>query len=205
MDKLTDCIYGEAPAGPTVTHPKQSGFSLIEVLVAIIILSIGMLGAVGMQAAAMQSNKEARNQATATTFARELAEKMRGNKSVAITTTLAVNPYIFETTLNATLTVATPSTNCFLNGCPLAADIATWDVADWQGRVQTALPTPRVKTCFDQSPFDSSGMPQWACSNSGDIAVLKMGWTRNNTGGTLELASGGIPMVILPLTAGSSQ
>lgn len=205
MDKLTDCICGDAPAGPTVTHPKQSGFSLIEVLVAIIILSIGMLGAVGMQAAAMQSNKEARNQATATTFARELAEKMRGNKSVAITTTLAVNPYIFETTLNATFTVATPSTNCFLNGCPLAADIATWDVADWQGRVQTALPTPRVKTCFDQSPFDSSGMPQWACSNSGDIAVLKMGWTRNNTGGTLELASSGIPLVVLPLTAGSSQ
>lgn len=208
MDKLTDCIFGEAPAGPTLTHQKQSGFSLIEVLVAIIILSIGMLGAVGMQAAAMQSNKEARNQATATTFARELAEKMRGNKSIAIQTTAKNNPYLLDTLntpLDPTFTIATANTNCFLNECSAASAVAAWDVADWQGRIQTALPTPRIKVCFDQSPFDISGMPQWMCSNSGDIAILKMGWTRNNTGGTLELASSGIPLVVLPVTAGSSQ
>ena len=61
-----------------LSHRTQSGFSLIEVLVAIIILSVGMLGAVGMQATALQSNKETRYQAIATTFGRELAEKMRG-------------------------------------------------------------------------------------------------------------------------------
>lgn len=206
MDKLTDHVPIQGPAEPSSMKIKQSGFSIIEVLVAIIILSIGMLGAVGMQAAALQSNKEARNQATATTFARELAEKMRGNKSVAIQTTAVNNPYIFDTTLGATPTVATPSTNCFLNGCPLAADIATWDVADWQARVQTALPTPRVKTCFDQTPFDSSGMPQWTCTNTGDIAVLKMSWTKSNTAGTLDfVASGALPVVVVPLTAGSSQ
>lgn len=185
---------------------KAHGFSLLEVLISIVILSFGMLGAVGMQATAMQSNKEARNQAIATTFARELAEKMRGNHTVAIKTAAADNPYIFDTTLGGTTTVATPAVDCFKDGCPTVKDAATWDVADWQGRVQAALPTPRVKVCFDKDPFDSAGKPRWDCVSGGDIAVLKMSWTRNNTAGTLEFAgSTGAPVVIVPLTAGSSQ
>ena len=185
----------------------QSGFSLIEVLVAIVVLSLGMLGAVGMQTTALQANKEARSQAVATTFARELAEKMRGNHAVAIQTTAANNPYLFDTTLTGTSSVAAFTANCFTTttGCS-AAEEAAWDVADWQGRVLAALPTPRVKVCFDATPFDSAGKPSWSCSNSGDVAVLKMSWTRNNTAGTLEFASSsGVPVVVVPLTAGSSQ
>ncbi len=187
------------------SHRVQSGFSILEVLIAIIILSIGMLGAVGMQTTAMQSNKEARNQAAAATFARELAEKMRGNHAVAIKTVPADNPYLFDLTLTGA-PIASPTPNCFTDSCPSVKDAATWDVADWQGRVQTALPTPRVKVCFDQDPFDSTGKPRWACTGTGDIAVLKMGWTRNNTAGTLEFAgTSGVPVVVVPLTAGSSE
>ncbi|MFC5523960.1 type IV pilus modification protein PilV [Polaromonas jejuensis] len=193
------------PIRSPLSHRVQSGFSILEVLIAIIILSIGMLGAVGMQTAAMQSNKEARNQAAAATFARELAEKMRGNHTVAIKTAPADNPYLFDLTLTGT-PLALPATNCFTDGCPTVKDAAIWDVADWQGRVQTALPTPRVKVCFDQDPFDGTGKPRWACTGTGDIAVLKMGWTRNNTAGTLEFAAtSGVPVVVVPLTAGSSE
>ncbi|WP_394757733.1 type IV pilus modification protein PilV [Rhodoferax sp.] len=205
MDIHTTCPCTRPIHGPA-SRRAQSGFSIIEVLVAILILSVGMLGAVGMQATAMQSNKEARNQATATTLARELAEKMRGNHTVAIKTTAADNPYLFDTTLEASTTIATPAVNCFTTGCPIVKDAATWDVADWQGRVQATLPTPRVKVCFDKSPFDSGGKPRWACTDDGDIAVLKMSWTRNNTAGTLEFAAtSGVPTVVVPLTAGSSQ
>ena len=185
----------------------QSGFSLIEVLVAVVVLSLGMLGAVGMQTTAMQSNREARSQALATTFARELAEKMRGNHAVAIQTTAVNNPYLFDSTLTGTSSVATFTVNCFTTttGCS-ATEAAAWDVADWQGRVLAALPTPRVKVCFDRTPFDSAGKPSWTCTNSGEVTVLKMGWTRNNTAGTLEFAaSSGIPVVVVPLIAGSSQ
>ena len=194
-----------APAnGPAAA---QSGFSLIEVLVAIVVLSLGMLGAVGMQTTAMQSNREARSQAVATTFARELAEKMRGNHAIAIQTTAVNNPYLFDTTLTGTSSVATFTVNCFTTttGCS-ATEAAAWDVSDWQGRVRAALPTPRVKVCFDKNPFDSVGKPRWACTDDGDVAVLKMSWTRNNTAGTLEFAaSSGVPVVVVPLTAGSTQ
>lgn len=202
---ITSSQYSAA-APATSLVAAQAGFSLIEVLVAIVVLSLGMLGAVGMQTTAMQSNREARSQAVATTFARELAEKMRGNHAVAIQTTAINNPYLFDSTLTGTSSVATFTVNCFTTGCPVAKDAAAWDVADWQGRVQATLPTPRVKVCFDQSPFDSAGKPRWACTDAGDVAVLKMGWTRNNTAGTLEFAaSSGVPVVIVPLTAGSSQ
>ena len=190
----------------TLAKQAQDGFSLIEVLVAIIILSIGMLGAVGMQSAALRSNKESRNQAAAVTFARELGEKMRGNHTVAIQTTSANNPYLFDTTLTGTSSVATFSVNCFTTGCPILKDAATWDVADWQARVQASLPTPRVKVCFDKEPYNSAGIAKWACTNDGDLSVLKMSWTTSNTAGSLTFAaSTGVPLVVLPLTAGSSQ
>ena len=195
-----------APA--PIPNSAEAGFSLIEVLVAIIILSIGMLGAVGMQATALQSNKETRYQAIATTLARELAEKMRGNNAVAIKAVPAENPYLF----NATLSTAPPTPAGFINcfnaaaGCTSPLNLATWDVFEWQQRVQAALPSPRVEVCFDNDPFDSTGKARWACSTGGDVAVLKIGWTRSNTAGTLEFAgSSGVPVVVVPLTAGSPQ
>lgn len=185
------------------------GFSIIEVLVAIIILSFGMLGAVGMQSVAMQSNKEARNQAAATTFARDLAERMRGNNTVATRQPGAAggNPYLFDVTLSSPTDVAVPFKNCFTdsNGCPLKEDAASWDVSDWQSRVQQELPNPRVKVCFDKNPFDAAGRSRWTCTNDGDIAVLKVSWNRNSTEGKLVFTSdaNNVPALVIPLTAGN--
>ncbi len=185
---------------------RENGFSLIEVLISILILSVGVLGSIGMLVSAMQSNKEAHNQAVAASFAKELAERMRGNHTVAIKTSSTDNPYLFDVTLPPSTTVATPSVNCFTTGCPVAKDTATWDVAEWQQRVQNALPSARAKICFDQAPFDSAGRPRWDCSNTGDVSVLKMSWTRSNTAGELEFAgTTGVPLVVVPLTAGSSE
>jgi type IV pilus assembly protein PilV len=208
------CFAANQQSKPPVQRWRQncsdeSGFSIIEVLVAIIILSIGMLGAVGMQTTAMQSNKETRNQAAATTFARDLAERMRGNNAVAVrkSNSPGGNPYLFDMTLTAPGDVSIPSRNCFTdaNGCPIKEDAASWDVFDWQSRVQQELPNPRVKVCFDKDPFDSTGTSRWACTDEGDIAVLKISWNRNNTGGKLVFTgdAGNTPALVMPLTAGN--
>lgn len=207
MDTSNVGFLGASPFRRPRSASLQSGFSLLEILVAIIILNIGLLGAVGMQATALQANKETRNQATATTFARELAEKMRGNHTVAIRPLgMGINPYLFDVTLPSAPLVATPATNCFKDGCPLLEDAALWDVADWQRRVQTELPTPRVKVCFDQDPFDSDGKSRWACTDTGDIAVLKMSWNSKGSDGQLVFTSQerSLPALVIPLTAGSS-
>lgn len=179
---------------------------MLEVLVAIVILSIGMLGAVGMQAAAMQSNKEGHYQAVATTLARELAEKMRGNNGVATKTAAAQNPFLMAVTLTDSTTIATPAPNCVTADCTTALQVAAWDAADWQLRVRAALPTPRVVVCFDSTPFKVSGEPDWDCDNLGDVSVVKMGWTRTDTQGQLQStqsATAPPPAVVVPLSAGS--
>lgn len=190
-----------------VSHDHQDGFTLVEVLVAIVILSIGVLGAVGMQAAAMQSNKEVRYQAIAGALARELAEKMRGNHAVGVKISAAENPYLLNATFTSADTVSAPTPNCFTDACPTGLQIAAWDIYEWQLRLINALPSPRVRICMDKEPFTTTGEPKWACTDTGDVAILKLSWNRANAQGTTEFTSNAatLPLIVLPLTAGSSE
>ena len=186
------------------------GFTLVEVLVAIVILSIGILGAVGMQISAIRMNKEVRFQATAVSLARELAEKMRGNKDIAILTTPGTspgqNPYLLDTSLGAGTSLTAPTPNCLTASCT-TQQMAIWDRYDWQLRMRDALPTPRIVICMDNDPYDAAGQPKWACSNSGTVAMLKLAWNRANTLGETDFTSAPttLPMLVLPLTAGSTE
>lgn len=195
---------------------RCGGFSLLEVLISIIILSFGLLGMVGMQAAAMQANKEARMQSTAVRMARELGEMMRGNKNVGVQTTTADNPYLI--TFKTADTVTAAATNCFTANCSsgTATALATFEVQDWLTRINTELPGARVKVCFDSTPYDSSGTPKWVCDDTGGVAVIKIGWTRSSTNraatgaaafekavvSSTEVAAP--PSVVLTVSAGST-
>jgi type IV pilus assembly protein PilV len=76
---------------------------MIEVLVSIVVLSFGLLGMVGMQAAALHANREARLQSSGIVLARELADMIRGNKQIGIEISASDNPYLgsFTTPLAA--------------------------------------------------------------------------------------------------------
>ena len=193
------------------TSSREKGFSLLEVLISIIILSFGLLGMVGLQAAALQANRDARLQSTAISLARELAEMMRGNKDVGLAS--SANPYIGDftspltpTTESYCLNVATGTTACASN-----AAIADAQMTEWLSRVKTELPGARVNICVDSAPFDpSSGLPRWVCTTTGTGAttVIKMGWTRTSTdrsaSGSAALERATIPSVVLPITPGNS-
>lgn len=209
------------PKQPPHRRARHSaGFSLVEVLISIVVLSFGMLGMVGLQAAALQANREARMQSTATNLARELAEKMRGNHIIGKLTTASANPYLgdFATTPLA----ATTPTFCLSVGqnCPNtvgaetanATAAANAEMTEWLARVSNDLPGARVVVCFDDAPFDGSGLPEWACSGTGNIAVVKMGWTRGSTNRSLSGAAAlekitdtdNKPSVIFPVTPAST-
>lgn len=202
------------PTNATKSHTQRAyGFSLVEVLVSIVVLSFGLLGMVGMQAAALQSNREARSQSSAVVMARELAEVIRGNKTEGIKSS-PDNPYLgsFSSPLVATtpsycLNVATGTA-----ACTDASDIANAQLTEWLTRVDTELPGARVSVCFDATPFDSNGLPRWACDGTGGILVIKIGWTRGSTdksksgNAALERTtdSSSRPSVVFPVSAGSS-
>lgn len=213
-----DCLLITRSTTRAIARPKvaprslgnTSGFSLVEVLVSIVVLSFGLLGMVGMQAASLQSNREARLQSSAVVLGRELAELMRANKNVANLTTSATNPYLgsFSTPLVATspsycLNVAAGTT-----ACADATEIASAQMTDWLTRVDNELPGARVDTCFDSAPFDADGLPRWACTGTGGVMVVKIGWTRSSTNrsntGTAAFERATVPSVIFPVTAGSA-
>lgn len=189
---------------------------MIETLVAVVVLSFGMLGMVGLQAAALQSNKEARYQSSAVRLARELGELMRGNKDVAIATTSATNPYL----VSFSGTLPTTTTDCFAAACTSNLDVASFQIREWLARVDAELPGARVEVCIDDAPFNAGGLPQWTCSGTGGTTVVKIGWTQLSTdrgatgssgestttaGLNLASATGSRPGVVLTLLAGSSE
>ena len=57
----------------------QRGFSLVEVMVALFVLSIAMLGIAGLQITSKRANFEAVQRTTATLFTQELLERIRAN------------------------------------------------------------------------------------------------------------------------------
>ncbi|RYG07592.1 MAG: type IV pilus modification protein PilV, partial [Burkholderiales bacterium] len=184
------------------------GFSLLEVLVSILVLSFGLLGMVGLQAAALQANREARTQSLATGLATELAELIRSNKDAALTG--SGNPYwgnfaspLEAATASHCLDVVTASR------CPDALALANAQMTDWLARADAALPGARVRVCLDAAPYDGKGLAQWDCTaGAGASTVIKLGWVQASAqrwkgpGFALDRASR--PAVVLPFTPGST-
>lgn len=198
------------PSVLSISSSRQHGFSLLEVLVSVIVLSFGVLGMVGLQAAALKSNRDARLQSEALGLARELAEMMRANPSVATKTAEADNPYLgnFQT---GSMVPRSPS-NCLDTSstarCVDNVAVANAQMTEWLARADRVLPGIRVVVCMDTAPYDAEGLPQWGCtaptSAEQNISFIKLGWTREDTERQIRQATdnGVRPYVILPVTPG---
>ena len=200
---------------------RMRGFSLVEVLVSIIMLSFGLLGMVGLQAAALKANYEARLQSAAFGLAQELAEMMRGNKDIGIWDD-ASNPYLLNA--SSPLSPATAS-YCMAvgssSGCTGVTkvdqtQIAQAQMTEWLARVDAELPGARITVCFDTTPYDSGGLPKWACTAATGSTkaqpYIKIGWTQSSTNRAAAAASALIrtssadsrPSLVFAVIAGSA-
>jgi len=106
---------------------RQTGISLIEILVAVFVVSIGLLGVARMEILAKQSNADAIERTSATQLARDMIEKMRANpKQLAL--------YVGKTLGNNN---ASFTKNCDQVDCT-AADLASWDLYQWEQELMGA-------------------------------------------------------------------
>lgn len=96
----------------------QRGVGMIEVLIAVLVLAIGLLGIAAMQAAALRNSQSSLERSTATVLAYSMFDAMRANANVA-----RLNGY------NMGLTCAVPA----------GGDLAANDRSVWLTRVQQAL------------------------------------------------------------------
>ena len=63
---------------------NQKGFTMLEVLIAIIIFSFGLLGLAGLQLVSLANNLSANSRSTATALAYDMADRMRANMQGAV-------------------------------------------------------------------------------------------------------------------------
>ena len=101
---------------------KHTGFSLVELLVALVVASIGLLGVASLSLQATRYNLDAKLRNQATVLASDMADRIRANPAVAITN----YPAAGAGTNNNCDTVTTPCS---------AAQRAAQDVWEWNAEV----------------------------------------------------------------------
>ena len=124
---MTRCPCRQLPRRPVA----QTGSSLLEVLVAILILSFGLLGLAGLTAASQRYVKMAQFQSIGVQLAAELGERMRGNVGG-----FELGGYS-KTGVYSTDAVPVPP--CASTPCS-TGDLAAIDLAQWTRALRQRLP-----------------------------------------------------------------
>jgi type IV pilus assembly protein PilV len=142
---------------PTVAD-RAAGFTIVEVLVSLVILSIGLLGIAKLVLFSAHANDSAYLRSQATQLAYEILDNMRANPTAA-----AAGNY--NTTLGAAAT--DPGFSCQNAACPLASNLALYDVYRWKKRLAAgagggALPTGEGSvTVSATTPLMATIVVQW--------------------------------------------
>jgi type IV pilus assembly protein PilV len=120
----------------TMTSLKlNGGFTLIEVLVALVIMSVGMLGIAGLYVHSMQAGRTSILHHNAVTLAGDVADRIRANPTAA-----------------ASYTAAGGDNNCILGGIDCTpAEMAASDIFIWDQQAVDTLPTGTVTIVFDNA------------------------------------------------------
>jgi type IV pilus assembly protein PilV len=149
---------------------RSSGFTMIEVLVAMLVIGTGALAMVMLQLHALRSSRDNSLQAKAAIMAAELAELRAAHHAVTADST---EPYLF--TFDANQAPGSSGTDCTSSPCD-AAGFATAAVHDWTARLQRDFPAARATVCRDNGAGDAPG---WHCDgNPSSPVVVKLGWQR---------------------------
>jgi type IV pilus assembly protein PilV len=108
---------------------NQNGFTLIEVLIAVVLLAGGLLGLAALQAAGLSNNQSAYNRSQATQLAYDIADRMRANPTAAAS-------YLADPSL-----VDAPASACSssANLCT-PTQLAEKDLDDWSDDLINTLP-----------------------------------------------------------------
>ena len=107
---------------------KQSGFTMVEALVALVVLAIGLLGIAALYLHSLRAGRTAIYRTQGVTLAADLADRIRANRTAiaAYNSTLA----------QAHAEVAT----CFTTAGCTAAQLAESDLSRWKNSLALQLP-----------------------------------------------------------------
>ena len=144
---------------------KQSkGFTLLEVMIALVISAVSLLGLASLQAQSLSFNQSAYIRSQATYFAYDMLEKMRMNKTFANS-----GSYDLATTdlPNYATCYGTAST------CG-TADFANADKYEWYSYLSTTLPNGKGSVSRAGTPSIVTIIVQWDNLNAAGTSQIQV-------------------------------
>jgi len=116
--------------------PRQKGFSLVEVLIALVIMSVGMLGIAGLYVQGMQAGRSSMLRHQAVILAGDIADRIRANPTAGVA-------------YDHIATAAGANNNCVNGGIDCnPAQMAANDIFIWQDQADNSLPGGDVAVAF---------------------------------------------------------
>lgn len=160
-------------------HSRRTrGFTLIEIMIAIFVLAIGLLGVAGLQAFALKNSQSSTARLTASMLAGDITDRMRSNFDGVI------NGYYNK---SSTSDYSTAVSSCLTTSGCTSSELAANDLNEWARRIAAALPNGVGIVCVDSTPGDGASSASPACDNSGtSLYVVKIWWLDDrNRGATV--------------------
>lgn len=115
---------------------RNGGFSLVEVLITLVIMSIGMLGIAGLYVQSMQAGRTSTFRHNAVTLAGDVADRIRANPSAGIAYTAQFGA----------------DNNCINGGVDCTAvEMAAQDILLWKNQAIETLPAGDVRIVIDNT------------------------------------------------------
>lgn len=164
---------------------NNRGFTLIEVMVAVLILAVGLLGMASLMTRSQKSNESAyaRSQATALTY--DIIERVRSNV-VAVPNKTYLQMFVLQSVSNASKYAIGSLPACTAPGTAIpkgGADRAQYDLNKWCASLRDSLPSvdsANTKISFDTTHLIDKGIVsmtvsiQWQEKTSDGSAVQKV-------------------------------
>jgi len=177
-----------------------AGFTLVEVMIAVLVLALGIVGGVSMQLAALRARHQSTLLAQASWLALGMAERMRANPG-QLRLADGANPYLtLDYDVLAEPDPPAPAALCYGGACD-GAQLAAFDLYEMKALMRENLPAGRALVCRDAGLW-SGGKLRWTCSGgAGAPLVIKVGWRGKNPDGTPRKDQDGeyVPGVALTL------
>ena len=108
---------------------RGRGFTLIEVLVTLLVLSIGLLGIAKLLLVSSRANDSAYLRTQATSLAYSILDSMRANRAAAVAGNYS----------GSSASATNPGTQCAASAPCSSATIAQYDLWNWQQALTTGL------------------------------------------------------------------
>lgn len=140
------------------TIASQKGVGLIEILVALLVLAIGILGFVALQYRSVEATSEAINRVQAINIARDMAERIRANRE-------AIDTYKNQTEIAANQTDF--KKDCIEAACN-AADFADFDVFQVATKATSLGMTVNMLSCSGNNDGRSCLYVAWGDTSATD-------------------------------------